>query len=87
MPNKPAAFKALRQTKKHTLINRTVARELKAALKRARRITETQSAEAQHLLRETVKLVDKAVRKKVLKKNAAARTKSRLIKLWQKRIA
>ena len=85
MPNKAAAMKALRQTKKHTLVNRTVEKDLRAALKKARRMTEVKSAEAQTLLREPVKIVDKAVRKKVLKKNAAARTKSRLMKLWQKK--
>ena len=87
MPNKSAAMKALRQTKKHTAINRAVAKELKDALKKARRTTDVKSAEAAQLLRQTVKLIDKSVRKKVLKKNAAARTKSRLMKLWNKKTA
>jgi small subunit ribosomal protein S20 len=85
MPNKAAAIKALRQTKRRTVLNSSVAKELKLTLKRARRATEVKSAESQKLLKETVRLIDKSVRKKVLKKNAAARTKSRLMKLWQKR--
>lgn len=84
MPNKPAAVKALRQTRKRTVVNRGLTRELKLALKKARRVTAVRSAEAEQLLRQTVKLVDKAVRRKVLKKNTAARTKSRLMKLWQR---
>jgi small subunit ribosomal protein S20 len=87
MPNTPAARKALRQTRKRTLINRAVARQLKAALKRARRTTDVAQADAQQRLRETVKLIDKAVRRNVLKQNAAARTKSRLMKLWRRRSA
>ena len=78
-------MKALRQAKKRTTRNNAVEKELKIALKHARRATETMSAEAQAMLKKTVQLVDKAVRKNVLKKNAASRTKSRLMKLWNKR--
>ena len=78
-------MKALRQSKKRTLSHRVVGKELRLVLKKARRATEVKSAEAQELLRKTVKLIDKGVRKKVLTKNAAARTKSRLMKLWQRR--
>ena len=85
MPNKPAAMKALRQSKKRAATHRVTAETLKRALKRARRVTAVKGAEAQALLRETVRLVDKAVRKNILKKNAAARTKSRLLRLWNKR--
>lgn len=83
MPNKPAAMKARRQTKKRTLVNRAVARELKSALKKTRQAAETKSAAAEQMLHRTVQLLDKAVRKRVLKKNAAARAKSRLMKLWR----
>ena len=62
-----------------------IKQNLKKTIKKVRRITETKNAEAQELLRQTVKLIDKAVRQRVLKKNAAARTKSRLMKLWNKR--
>ncbi len=85
MPNKAAAIKALRQTKKRTLRNNAVKDELKRTLKKARRMSDVKSAEAQALLKKTVQMVDKAVRKKVLKKNAAARVKSRLMKSWNKR--
>lgn len=84
MPNKPAAAKALRQSKKRAAVNAAVKDELKRALKKARRVTDAKSAESQELLRATVKLIDKSVRKRVLKKNAASRTKSRLVKLWNK---
>lgn len=85
MPNKPAAMKALRQTKKRTIVNNAVKDELKRTLKKARRMSDVKSAEAQALLKKTVQMVDKAVRKKVLKKNSAARIKSRLMKSWNKK--
>jgi|SRR3989344_4600603 len=85
MPNKPAAKKALRQTVKHTLANQAVLDELKRALKRARRLSDIKSAEASALLRQTIKLIDKSVKKRVIKKNTAARAKSRLMKLWRKK--
>jgi small subunit ribosomal protein S20 len=85
MPNKPAAKKALRQTLKRTPINSALKDELKRALKTARRIKDVKSAESVALLRQTVKLIDKSVRKRVLKKNTASRAKSRLVKLWNKK--
>lgn len=85
MPNKPSSIKALRQSKKRMLINHKVRDDLRRVIKKARRITEIKNAEAQQLLKTTVKMIDKAVHKKILKKNAAARTKSRLMKLWNKR--
>lgn len=87
MPNKPSSIKDLRQSRKRTIVNRKIRDDLKRAIKKARRATEVKSAEAQQLLRATVKIIDKAVRKKVLKQNVASRTKSRLMKLWNKKTA
>ncbi|KKU49107.1 30S ribosomal protein S20 [Candidatus Uhrbacteria bacterium RIFCSPLOWO2_12_FULL_46_10] len=84
MPNKPSSIKDLRQSKKRMFINRKVKDDLRRVIKKARRLTEVKNAAAQQLLKTTVKMIDKAVHKKVLKKNAAARTKSRLMKLWHK---
>ena len=84
MPRKANAMKALRQTKKRTAQNKSVRETLKRTLKNARKAATTKSAEAESLLKATVQMLDKSVKKKVLKKNAAARTKSRLMKLWQK---
>lgn len=80
MPNKPSAAKALRQSKKRQERNNAVKNELKRNLKNARRTVSDTKTLAEEELRRTVKLIDKAVRKKVLSKNAAARTKSRLMK-------
>jgi small subunit ribosomal protein S20 len=85
MPNKPAAKKALRQSIKKTVINSALKNDLKMALKRARRATDVKSAESAALLRQTVQLIDKSVRRRLIKKNTAARTKSRLMKLWNKK--
>lgn len=84
MPQKANAIKALRQAKKRAVRNRTVRDEVKRAIKNVRKATIAKSAEAEQMLKATVRLVDKSVKKKVLNKNAAARTKSRLMKLWQK---
>jgi len=81
MPNKPSAIKALRQSVKRSAIHTKLKDELKRTLKKARRIKDASTAEAQTVLKETVRMVDRAVRKKIIKKNTAARTKSRLMKL------
>ncbi|MFA5954821.1 MAG: 30S ribosomal protein S20 [Patescibacteria group bacterium] len=85
MPNKPSAAKALRQSIKKTVIHLKVKDELKRSLKRARRAVEAKSADAEMAVKEAARLIDRSIRKKILKKNAAARTKSRLVKLLQKR--
>ena len=85
MPNKLSSIKALRQSKKRMVINHKIKDDLKRAIKKARRLTAVRTEEAQKLLRETVKIIDKAVRRGVLKKNTAARNKSRIMTLWNKR--
>lgn len=85
MANKQSAIKHLRQTVKRRARNIVVKDELKRTLKQTRRIAGTASEEATKQLRETLKMIDKAAKKKVLKKNTAARTKSRLMKLWNKK--
>lgn len=87
MANKQSAIKHLRQTVKRRARNIVVKDELKRTLKQTRRIADTASEEATKQLRETLKMIDKAAKKKVLKKNTAARTKSRLMKLWNKKNA
>ena len=67
------------------VINHKIKDDLKRAIKKARRLTAVRTEEAQKLLRETVKIIDKAVRRGVLKKNTAARNKSRIMTLWNKR--
>ena len=81
MPIKHAAHKHLRQTKKRTLINRSVSNSVKEQVKLLRKGIEAKDyAKAEEALKSAIKLIDKARQKRVVHKNAAARKKSRLIK-------
>jgi small subunit ribosomal protein S20 len=74
MPNKQAAKKALRQTKKHAILNQARRDAYKNAIKKA---LKANSAEA---IQAAQKALDKAAKRGVIAKNAAARKLSRLMK-------
>lgn len=79
MPNHKSAEKRARQNEKRREINRGNRGRLRTGVKRLRAALEGGDAgSAQALLPETVSLIDKAVQKGVLHRNAAARYKSRL---------
>ena len=81
MPIKHAAAKALRKSKKQADMNRAVREAAKDLIRAARKAMEASKAdEAKNLVAKTAKILDKAVRKGVFKKNTAARLKSRLAK-------
>ncbi len=84
MPNKQNARKALRQAKKRTVQNLSVKKAYKAAVKATVVATKAEVAEKMRLAQ---KKLDKAAKKGVLKKNAAARKLSRLTKKVKKAIA
>ena len=73
--------KALRQSKKAQARNRSNRTRLKTALKKFRSTAESNEAEAKKMMPQTQSEIDKAVRRGVIHKNAAARHKSRLAKL------
>jgi len=79
MPNHKSAEKRVRQNEKRREVNRGNRSRLRTGIKRLRAALESGDAgSAQTLLPETVSLIDKAVQKGVLHRNAAARYKSRL---------
>jgi small subunit ribosomal protein S20 len=79
MPNHNSAEKRMRQNEKRRQINRGNRGKLRTGIKKLRSALEEGNAgEVQTLLPETVSLLDKAVQKGVLHRNAAARYKSRL---------
>jgi small subunit ribosomal protein S20 len=79
MPNHKSAEKRMRQNEKRRLVNRNNRGRLRTGIRKLRTALETGDAGAtQTLLPETVSLIDKAVQKGVLHRNAAARYKSRL---------
>jgi small subunit ribosomal protein S20 len=78
MPNHKSAEKRVRQNEKRRNINRGHRSKLRTGIKKLRSAIEGDGANAQELLPETVSLIDKAVQKGALHRNAAARYKSRL---------
>ncbi len=81
MPVKKSAFKALRQTAKRTLRNKKHTSDITAVVRKVRKsISANDQKSASELLASAVKKIDKATQKGALKKNTAARKKSRLAK-------
>ena len=79
MPNHKSAEKRERQNEKRRDINRGNRGRLRTGVKKLRAALESGDAgAAQTLLPATVSLIDKAVQKGVIHRNAAARYKSRL---------
>jgi small subunit ribosomal protein S20 len=79
MPVKKAAFKDLRQAKRKTLVNLRVKRAIKDLTKKIDKfILADKLEEAKKLAGQLQKIVDKAAQHGQLKKNTAARRKSRV---------
>jgi small subunit ribosomal protein S20 len=79
MPNHKSAEKRVRQNEKRREMNRGNRGKLRTGIKKLRAALEAGDAGAtKELLPATVSLIDKAVQKGVLHRNAAARYKSRL---------
>jgi len=81
MANHPSALKRYRQSQRRRLINQKNRHQLKTQLKKLRSaISSGKSADAKALLPETFGVIDKSVKKGVIKHNTAGRYKSRLTK-------
>lgn len=79
MPVKQSAIKALRQNKKAAERNSKITSDIEALIRKVRKaISDKDQPKALDWLRQTSKKIDKAVQKGILKKNTAARRKSRL---------
>jgi small subunit ribosomal protein S20 len=79
MPNHKSAEKRVRQNENRRAINRSSRTRLRTAIKNLRAALKSGNAkESQSLLPTTISIIDKAVQKGVLHRNAAARHKSRL---------
>lgn len=79
MPIKHAAFKAVRQNAKRRARNLRVKQALKRNIKTVRKaVAAKDKAKAAELLKTAIKIIDRAAQKGVIKKNTAARNKSRL---------
>jgi small subunit ribosomal protein S20 len=82
MPIKESAKKYLRQIKKHRVLNLARAKAVKDVTKKIKKlITANQKEEAKKLISKAYQAIDKAAKRGIIKKNTAARKKSRLMKL------
>lgn len=77
-------MKALRQGDKRAQRNKNVKADIKTILKKSRKAIDTKTKDAESLVKDTIKKFDKAAQKGIIKKNTAARKKSRLMKKLNK---
>lgn len=81
MANKKAALKDLRQNKKRAERNKLAKTNLRDLSRHFRIALDAKDkTKAQDLMKKIIKAVDKSSQKNILKKNTAARKKSRLMK-------
>jgi small subunit ribosomal protein S20 len=79
MPNHKSAEKRVRQNEKRRVINRGNRSKVRTYIKKLRTALDSgKSEDVQQALPEVMSVIDKAVQKGVMHKNAAARYKSRL---------
>ena len=82
MPNTASAKKRLRQNEKLRLRNRAAKSKMRSQLRAFREAVKAGDSEkAQAEYQAAQKSLDKAAGKRLIHKNAAARTKSRLVKM------
>ena len=85
MPNIKSAAKAMRASRRKQVINQKVKDKVKREVKAIQKlITAGQKSEAAAKMKEVMSVLDKATKKKVLKKNTVSRKKSRLAKALNK---
>lgn len=85
MPLTKSAHKALRQSKKRRVANKTKMTELKSVIKDFKKmIAAGKAKEAKKQLDTAFKKLDKAAKTNIIKKNKSSRLKSRLSKLLNK---
>lgn len=78
MPNLKSAKKELRKSKKRNAFNTKIEDDLKKLIKNSRKAIEAKDAKAKELVTKTLKALDKAAQKGIIKKNNRNRKKSRL---------
>jgi small subunit ribosomal protein S20 len=80
MPNKKSAEKELRKTVKRNAANKKVANKLKDLVKTSIKQIKANDKKVKEDFTKTIKAIDKAAKKGIIKKNTASRKKSRLMK-------
>jgi len=79
MPNKKSAAKELRKAVKRNVANKKAATKLKALVKGSLKQIKADDKKVKEDYTKTIQAIDKAAKKGVIKKNTAARKKSRLM--------
>ncbi len=81
MPTTKSAKKRLRQSKTRYAINLRYKRKMKEVIKEIKEfIVKKEKEEAKKILPHAYKIIDKAAKRGIIKKNTASRKKSRLTK-------
>lgn len=80
MPNKKSAAKELRKAVKRNAANKKVVNKLKDSVKTSLKQIKAGDKKIKEDYTKTIKAIDKAAKKGVIKKNTASRKKSRLMK-------
>ncbi len=78
MPNTKSAKKELRKNVKKQIRNKKIKDNIKALIKKSRKVIDAKDAQAKGLVAQTLKALDKAAQKGIIKKNTCDRKKSRL---------
>ncbi len=78
MPNTKSAQKELRKGTKRKIHNKKIKDNVKDLIKKSRKAIDAKDEKAKELVTSTLKALDKAAQKGVIKKNARDRKKSRL---------
>lgn len=80
MPNKKSAKKELRKAIKRNISNKKVMTTAKSLIKSNLKKVNASDKSVKDDLNKTIKAIDKAAKKGIIKKNTASRRKSRLMK-------
>jgi len=81
MPIIKSAKKAIRGSLRKRAINDRRKRAMKEVIKKIEKLSKTDKTEAQKILSSAFQAIDKAAKRGVIKKNNAARKKSRLARM------
>ncbi|OGF30340.1 30S ribosomal protein S20 [Candidatus Falkowbacteria bacterium RIFOXYD2_FULL_35_9] len=84
MPQKQQAIKALRQSKKREAKNKILKSTVKTLVKKTRKSIDNKAKDIDAQIKQAQKLLDKAIKQGIMKKNTVARRKSRLMKKLNK---
>lgn len=78
MPNLKSAIKELRKSKSRNQANKLVKEDLKTQIKKTRKLIVAKGKDVEEVVKKTLKTIDKAAQKGVIKDNSRDRKKSRL---------